>query len=74
MALQYGAEDMETSSHMAAQDTLLPPESLTKDFFEREMEAMSTKLITSWQSIADELKTEVFSLTNRATRNKNAGN
>ncbi|CAH2225360.1 Hypothetical predicted protein [Pelobates cultripes] len=52
---------------MAALDDFKTPESLTKYYFEQAMEAMSAKLIHTWQSTADQLRKEDQDLNTRTS-------
>ncbi|CAH2254193.1 Hypothetical predicted protein [Pelobates cultripes] len=51
-AAQDGAEDSDTTLPHTDPETLQPAEYLTKGFFEKAIEGMATKLITTWQMTA----------------------
>ncbi|CAH2247482.1 Hypothetical predicted protein [Pelobates cultripes] len=62
-ATQDGDSDM--GSPAMPLDEQQRNEYLTKDHFEQAIEAMSAKLIQTWQSTADQIKKEVRDLSNR---------
>ncbi|CAH2296609.1 Hypothetical predicted protein [Pelobates cultripes] len=66
-ALQGCAEDSDASNHTGIPDELKPTECLTRDYFKRALEAMSTKLIHTWQSTADQLRKEALDLSTRTS-------
>ncbi|CAH2272776.1 Hypothetical predicted protein [Pelobates cultripes] len=67
----YGADSPDASSHLTQRDEIPQTGHLTITHFERAMEAMSAKLIRTWQSTADQIKNEVRELSNRTASVEN---
>ncbi|CAH2307566.1 Hypothetical predicted protein [Pelobates cultripes] len=66
-AAQDGAEDSDTTMPHTDQETSQPAEYLTKGFFEKSMEGMAKKLISTWQTTTEQIKREVMDLSARTT-------
>ncbi|CAH2310675.1 Hypothetical predicted protein [Pelobates cultripes] len=65
--LQDGADDSDASNPIPTVDDFKKPDSLTKGYFEKALESMSTKLIQTWQATADQIRKEILDLNARTT-------
>ncbi|CAH2223757.1 Hypothetical predicted protein [Pelobates cultripes] len=66
--MQDGDENYSMEYTPQTAETPSPQDGLTRDYFEKAMEAMANKLIHTWQSTADQIKQEVRDLSSRTSR------